>query len=82
MNWIMIFECKRNYDHQSTAGFVLKNDCPFSVKGKWTSSSSWNTIPDPLNGEPFIKVAEVDVKGIQVSSISVVCSLITFYNQN
>ncbi|PIN21105.1 Aldehyde dehydrogenase [Handroanthus impetiginosus] len=35
------------------------------VKGSWTRSSSWTTIPDPLNGEPFIKVAEVDQKGIQ-----------------
>ncbi|KAL8457935.1 hypothetical protein ACS0TY_035697 [Phlomoides rotata] len=42
------------------------------VKGKWTSSSSWNTIPDPLNGEPFIRVADVDVNGIQpfVESLS------------
>lgn len=30
------------------------------VQGKWIGSSSWNTIVDPLNGEPFIKVAEVD----------------------
>ncbi|KAK6123299.1 hypothetical protein DH2020_042950 [Rehmannia glutinosa] len=37
------------------------------AEGNWTSSSSWNTIPDPLNGESFIKVAEVDEKGIQVS---------------
>ncbi|KAL0355602.1 UNVERIFIED_CONTAM: putative aldehyde dehydrogenase [Sesamum radiatum] len=35
------------------------------VQGKWTRSSSWNTIPDPLNGESFIKVSEVDEKGIQ-----------------
>ncbi|KAK6123343.1 hypothetical protein DH2020_042915 [Rehmannia glutinosa] len=42
------------------------------VQGNWTSSSSWNTIPDPLNGESFIKVAEVDEKGIQpfVESLS------------
>ncbi|KAK6148527.1 hypothetical protein DH2020_019439 [Rehmannia glutinosa] len=42
------------------------------VQGSWTSSSSWNTIPDPLNGESFIKVAEVDEKGIQpfVESLS------------
>ncbi|KAL6559470.1 hypothetical protein OROGR_004587 [Orobanche gracilis] len=33
--------------------------------GNWIRSSSWNTIPDPLNGEPFIKVSEVDEKGIR-----------------
>lgn len=42
------------------------------VKGKWTKSSTWNTIVDPLNGEPFIKVAEIDETGIQpfVDSLS------------
>lgn len=35
------------------------------VQGKWIGSSSWNTLPDPLNGESFIKVAEVDESGIQ-----------------
>lgn len=35
------------------------------VQGKWTRSTDWNTIVDPLNGEPFIKVAEVDASGIQ-----------------
>lgn len=36
------------------------------VQGKWTGSSTWNTIVDPLNGEPFIKIAEVDDTGTQV----------------
>ncbi|CAI0399344.1 unnamed protein product [Linum tenue] len=42
------------------------------VQGKWGGSSSWNTIVDPLNGEPFIRVAEVDEKGIKpfVESLS------------
>ncbi|KAH6821292.1 aldehyde dehydrogenase 12A1 [Perilla frutescens var. hirtella] len=40
------------------------------VQGNWTSSSSWNTIPDPLNGESFIKVAEVNAKEIQVAIIT------------
>ncbi|KAA8542398.1 hypothetical protein F0562_023466 [Nyssa sinensis] len=42
------------------------------VQGKWIGSSSWNTIVDPLNGEPFIKVAEIDETGIQpfVQSLS------------
>ncbi|KAI9086527.1 hypothetical protein K1719_031611 [Acacia pycnantha] len=35
------------------------------VQGKWIGSSKWNTIVDPLNGEPFIKVADVDETGIQ-----------------
>ncbi|XP_062170068.1 probable aldehyde dehydrogenase isoform X1 [Alnus glutinosa] len=35
------------------------------VQGKWKGSSSWNTLLDPLNGEPFIKVAEVDEIGIR-----------------
>ncbi|XP_058762126.1 delta-1-pyrroline-5-carboxylate dehydrogenase 12A1, mitochondrial [Vicia villosa] len=42
------------------------------VQGKWIRSSNWNTILDPLNGEPFIKVAEVEESGIQpfVESLS------------
>ncbi|OIT29460.1 PREDICTED: delta-1-pyrroline-5-carboxylate dehydrogenase 12A1, mitochondrial [Nicotiana attenuata] len=36
------------------------------VQGKWTGSSSWNTIVDPLNGQPFIKVAEVDESELQL----------------
>lgn len=40
----------------------------FIVQGKWTRSANWNTIVDPLNGEPFIKVSEVDESGIQVST--------------
>ncbi|XVF50166.1 hypothetical protein PTKIN_Ptkin04bG0073900 [Pterospermum kingtungense] len=42
------------------------------VRGKWTGSTTWNTLVDPLNGEPFIQVAEVDETGIQpfVESLS------------
>ncbi|GMJ13767.1 aldehyde dehydrogenase 12A1, ARABIDOPSIS THALIANA DELTA1-PYRROLINE-5-CARBOXYLATE DEHYDROGENASE [Hibiscus trionum] len=42
------------------------------VRGKWTGSAAWNTIVDPLNGESFIKVAEIDENGIQpfVESLS------------
>ncbi|CAI8610021.1 unnamed protein product [Vicia faba] len=42
------------------------------VQGKWIGSSNWNTILDPLNGEPFIKVAEVEESDIQpfVESLS------------
>ncbi|ONI08594.1 hypothetical protein PRUPE_5G187700 [Prunus persica] len=42
------------------------------VQGKWKKTARWNTILDPLNGEPFIKVSEVDETGIQpfVESLS------------
>ncbi|KAJ7956352.1 Aldehyde dehydrogenase [Quillaja saponaria] len=35
------------------------------VQGKWIGSSNWNTLVDPLNGEPFIKVADVDETRVQ-----------------
>ncbi|XP_039039739.1 probable aldehyde dehydrogenase [Hibiscus syriacus] len=35
------------------------------VQGKWKGSAAWNTLVDPLNGEPFIKVAEIDESGVQ-----------------
>ncbi|GER38569.1 delta-1-pyrroline-5-carboxylate dehydrogenase 1 protein [Striga asiatica] len=40
--------------------------------GNWTKSFRWNNIPDPLNGELFIKVSEVDEKEIKpfVESLS------------
>ncbi|QCD80888.1 probable aldehyde dehydrogenase [Vigna unguiculata] len=42
------------------------------VQGKWVGASKWNTIVDPLNGDSFIKIAEVDETGIQpfVESLS------------
>ncbi|KAL6281253.1 hypothetical protein ACE6H2_018134 [Prunus campanulata] len=42
------------------------------AEGKWKKTARWNTILDPLNGEPFIKVCEVDETGIQpfVESLS------------
>ena len=30
-----------------------------SVQGSWIASANWNWIVDPLNGDKFIKVAEV-----------------------
>lgn len=45
------------------------------MKGKWIKSSTSSTIPDPLNGESFIKVSEVNAKEIQVGSISSSCFL-------
>lgn len=35
------------------------------VQGEWIGSSRWNTLVDPLNGEPFIKVSEVEQTEIQ-----------------
>ncbi|CAN6814425.1 unnamed protein product [Brassica oleracea] len=35
------------------------------VQGKWIGSSNYNTLLDPLNGELFIKVAEVEESGVQ-----------------
>ncbi|CAL9031225.1 unnamed protein product [Prunus brigantina] len=42
------------------------------VQGKWKKTARLNTILDPLNGEQFIKVCEVDETGIQpfVESLS------------
>ncbi|CAH2043826.1 unnamed protein product [Thlaspi arvense] len=42
------------------------------VQGKWIGSANYNTLLDPLNGEPFIKVSEVEESGIQpfVESLS------------
>jgi hypothetical protein len=37
-----------------------------SVQGKWSTSASWNWIVDPLNGEKFIKIAEVQGTEIKV----------------
>lgn len=42
------------------------------VQGSWERSSTWNWIVDPLNGEPFIKVADVQEEGLKpyVESLS------------
>lgn len=42
------------------------------VQGKWIGSTTQNMILDPLNGEQFIKIAEVDELGMQpfVESLS------------
>ncbi|XP_062170069.1 probable aldehyde dehydrogenase isoform X2 [Alnus glutinosa] len=45
--------------------YQVLNPPKFITWGKWKGSSSWNTLLDPLNGEPFIKVAEVDEIGIR-----------------
>lgn len=46
------------------------------VQGKWIQSSSWSTIVDPLNGEPFIKVAEVDKSEIKVHLGALICLVV------
>lgn len=47
-----------------------------SVQGSWTASANWNWIVDPLNGEKFIKIAEINGNEIKVlfSSISMLHS--------
>ncbi|GJZ54230.1 delta-1-pyrroline-5-carboxylate dehydrogenase 12A1, mitochondrial-like protein [Tanacetum coccineum] len=42
------------------------------VQGNWIKSGNWNTILDPLNGESFIRVSEIDESGIKpfVESLS------------
>ncbi|KAE8681356.1 hypothetical protein F3Y22_tig00111330pilonHSYRG00320 [Hibiscus syriacus] len=46
---------------------------PYGLHGKWKESAAWNTLVDPLNGEPFIKVAEIDESGVQVCPLDVMC---------
>ena len=52
------------------------------MQGKWARTSSWNTILDPLNGEPFIKVAEVDETGIQVYPFMCSIALLLYFRLN
>lgn len=42
------------------------------VQGNWIKSGNWNTLLDPLNGESFIRVSEIDESGIKpfVESLS------------
>ncbi|KAJ8647527.1 hypothetical protein MRB53_000550 [Persea americana] len=42
------------------------------VQGNWEGSSTWSWILDPLNGEPFIKVPDVQEEGLEpfVESLS------------
>ncbi|KAH6799045.1 aldehyde dehydrogenase 12A1 [Perilla frutescens var. frutescens] len=73
INWFSSFNLSR-YAHSLPFATVKAEEVSGSqptevlnlVQGNWTSSSSWNTIPDPLNGESFIKVAEVNAKEIQL----------------
>ncbi|CAN6442304.1 unnamed protein product [Victoria cruziana] len=44
---------------------LVPNLPKYLIWGKWKNTSSHNTILDPLNGEPFIKVSDVDETGIE-----------------
>lgn len=78
-NWITLFNSTRS-NHTLSFATVKAEEVSGSqpaevhnlVQGKWTKSSSWNTILDPLNGQPFIKVAEVNESELQpfVESLS------------
>ncbi|KAJ8560525.1 hypothetical protein K7X08_022385 [Anisodus acutangulus] len=79
LNWISLFSSARS-NHTLSFATVKAEEVSGSqpaevhnlVQGKWTSSSNWNTILDPLNGQPFIKVAEVNESELQsfVESLS------------
>ncbi|KAK4719454.1 hypothetical protein R3W88_017792 [Solanum pinnatisectum] len=79
LNWITLFNSTRS-NHTLSFATVKAEEVSGSqpaevhnlVQGKWTKSSSWNTILDPLNGQPFIKVAEVNESELQpfVESLS------------
>ncbi|PWA55898.1 aldehyde/histidinol dehydrogenase [Artemisia annua] len=51
--------------------FVIDYDHEL-IQGNWIKSGNWNTILDPLNGESFIRVSEIDESGIKpfVESLS------------
>ncbi|KAK6787682.1 hypothetical protein RDI58_016207 [Solanum bulbocastanum] len=79
LSWITLFNSTRS-NHTLSFATVKAEEVSGSqpaevhnlVQGKWTKSSSWNTILDPLNGQPFIKVAEVNESELQpfVESLS------------
>ncbi|KAK4374551.1 hypothetical protein RND71_005228 [Anisodus tanguticus] len=77
LNWISLFSSARSNHTLSFATvkaeeYQALNLLKSTTWGKWTSSSNWNTILDPLNGQPFIKVAEVNESELQsfVESLS------------
>ncbi|KAK6924969.1 Aldehyde dehydrogenase domain [Dillenia turbinata] len=79
VNWLSSFHFSRSPHLLSFATVEAENisgsqpaEVYNFVQGKWTGSSKWNTILDPLNGESFLEVAEVDETEIQpfVDSLS------------
>ena len=56
-----------------------------SVQGKWIKSANWNWIVDPLNGEKFIKVGEVqgsEIKVLMLWGASLLTSMLQCYECN
>ena len=47
-----------------------------AVQGKWMKTPNLNTIKDPLNGEKFITISEVDESGIKVCILIVKAGLL------
>lgn len=37
----------------------------YAVGGRWTSAAKTKTIPDPLNGEPFVELPDTQPNEIQ-----------------
>ncbi|GAB2289615.1 Mitochondrial fission 1 protein, variant 2 [Dionaea muscipula] len=80
LKWLSSFSVSRSTSSLSFATIEVEDisgsqpaEVHNLVQGKWVAASSrWNTLVDPLNGEPFVKVAEVDETGIQpfVESLS------------
>lgn len=75
-NWINSTRSKHTLSFATVKAEEVSGSQPAEVhnlvQGKWTKSSSWNTLLDPLNGQPFIKVAEVNESELQpfVESLS------------
>ena len=47
-----------------------------AVQGKWMKTTHLNTIKDPLNGEKFITISEVDESEIKVCILIVKAGLL------
>ncbi|KAJ8753288.1 hypothetical protein K2173_019687 [Erythroxylum novogranatense] len=80
LTWFASFNLSRRSAHSLPFATVEVDEISGSqpakvhnlVQGKWEGASKWNTIVDPLNGEPFIRIADVDETEIQpfVESLS------------
>lgn len=45
-------------DRLAIRGLTGKIELSRKVDGRWIDSSAYETLPDPLNGEPFLKVSQ------------------------
>lgn len=76
VNWLGSFRSMSSLPFATVEADKISGSQPAEVhnfvQGKWITASRWNTLVDPLNGEPFIKVSEVDEAGIKpfVDSLS------------